>query len=302
MLFGGVNIFSATNYDYLKWGANFGPLTLTGDWWRVITCCFIHHGLVHLINNMILIISTGFILETVYGKRRFAYTYLVSGLFAAYFSMLFHPETPSVGASGAMFGIVGLLISGSFINKTLIDLRKGFIGAVLGLIAINLLYGISSETIDLAAHCGGFLAGFVLGWVYGLLDNLISKKKIALFQNVVELLFVLLFIFLLGNMASKAPADYILLRRGWDLGILEKMMERKKAEKQRTSMYESSVDFYDSWKCSHHRGLGGKGCVLKGKDSEILYTDYYIEGKRSYMGITDKKVWGLLYITEFKSF
>lgn len=64
-------------------------------------------------------------------------------------------------------------------------------------------------------------------------------------------------------------------------------------------MYESSVDFYDSWKCSHHRG---KGCVLKGKDSEILYTDYYIEGKRSYMGITDKKVWGLLYITEFKSF
>lgn len=300
MLFGGVNIFSATNYDYLKWGANFGPLTLTGNWWRVITCCFIHKGLVHLVNNMILIISMGFILEMVYGKRRFAYTYLLSGLFAAYFSLLFHSETPSVGASGAMFGIVGLLISGSFINKALIDFRKGFLGAVLGLIAINLLYGISNKMIDLAAHCGGFLAGFVLGWVYGLLDILISKKRIVLVQNIVELLFVLLFIFLFGNMASSVPTDYILLRKGWDSGAVEKMMERKKAEKKKTSMYEPSVDFYDSWKCSHHRGLGGKGYVLKGKGSEILYTDYYIEGKRSYMDIINKKAPRFSYITEFK--
>lgn len=80
------------------------------------------------------------------------------------------------------------------------------------------------------------------------------------------------------------------------------MIERKKAEKQRTSMYESSVDYYDLWKCSHHCGLGGKGYILKGKDSEILYTDYYIEGKRSYMDITDKKVRGHLYITGCKSF
>lgn len=243
MLFHGVNLLSSTGYDYMKWGANFGPLTLTGEWWRVITCCFIHKGLPHLVNNMLLLLLMGWIVEIIFGKRRYAYAYIVTGLFSSYSSLLFHPEISSVGASGAVFGIVGLLLSGILFNKNMVGFRKGFIGPMLGMLAINLLYGFSNKTIDLASHVGGFLTGFVLGGFYALLDWLVSKEKVVFYQNVMELFFVFLFIFLLGNMASNVPAKYILMKRQWDSGVVEKIMERQKAKKQATSRYERSVDF-----------------------------------------------------------
>lgn len=243
MLFNDVNLLSSTGYDYIKWGANFGPLTLTGEWWRVISCCFIHKGLPHLVNNMLLLLLMGWIVEIIFGKRRYAYAYIVTGLFSSYFSLLFHPEISSVGASGAVFGIVGLLLSGIFFNKNMTEFRKGFIGPMLGMLAINLLYGFSNKTIDLASHIGGFLTGFVLGAFYALLDRLVSKEKVTSYQNVMEMFFVLLFIFLLGNMASNVPAKYILMKRQWDAGVIEKIVERKKAEKRATSMSECSINF-----------------------------------------------------------
>lgn len=230
----------------IKWGSNFGPLTLTGEWWRVITCCFIHKGLPHLVNNIILFFFIGLFMEIMYGKRRFAYVYLVSGLFSSYFSLVFRPEDSSVGASGAVFGILGLLTSGILFNKKMIEIRKGFMEFVLLVLAFNLFYGFTDKTINLAAHIGGFLTGFVLGVCYVLLDRLVPKEKIVSYQNVMEMFYVLLFIFLLGNMASNVPAKYILMKRLWDAGVVDKQMERKKAKKQETSWYEHSehsVDF-----------------------------------------------------------
>lgn len=191
---------------------------------------------------MILLLLTGLIVEVIFGKRRYAYTYIVTGLFSSYSSLLFHPETSSVGASGAVFGIVGLLLSGILFNEDLVELRKDFIGPILGMLAINLLYGFS-KTIDLASHAGGFLTGFVLGGFYALLDKLFSKEKVTSYQNIMELFFVLLFIFLLGDMASNVPAKYIRMKRQWDSGVVEKMIERQKVKKQATSRYERSVDF-----------------------------------------------------------
>ena len=144
------------NTIYLH-GALYGPLVAAGDWWRLITSAFLHYGPFHLAINMYSLYFAGSILEQVIGRWRFALLYLASGLAGAAGALVWSPNVPTVGASGAIFGVLGAL----FVLE-----RRGHIatgGQVAGLIVLNLIFTFAlSSFISVGGHVGGLIGGFVL--------------------------------------------------------------------------------------------------------------------------------------------
>src|SRR5262249_39825180 len=92
MITNGVSIFEPKTVDILRWGANYGPLTLGGDWWRLITSFFIHIGFIHLLLNMYAFYMIGVYLEPLLGKSRFIIAYLCAGIISSLASIWWHKE------------------------------------------------------------------------------------------------------------------------------------------------------------------------------------------------------------------
>jgi rhomboid protease GluP len=143
-------------------GANFWPDVFYGhEYYRLLTCAFMHFGLEHLFNNMIVLAYIGDNLERALGSVKYAILYLIvaagSSLTSAVWSMIQDEYAVSAGASGAVFGVVGALFVIVVINKgRLEDLSS----RRLGLFAIfSVYYGVTSAGIDNAAHIGGFIIG-----------------------------------------------------------------------------------------------------------------------------------------------
>jgi rhomboid protease GluP len=151
----------------LHWGANFGPLTLGGQFWRILTSMFVHGGLIHVGANMWCLWNFGPLAERVYGRWRFLTIYLLTGLASSVASLAIHPSTISVGASGAIFGVVGALVFPFYRKRLQLPppVMKSMMSSLLMFIVINLLIGSAVPVIDNAAHVGGLLAGLLLGAV-----------------------------------------------------------------------------------------------------------------------------------------
>jgi rhomboid protease GluP len=151
----------------LNWGANFGPLTLGGQFWRIFTSMFVHGGLIHVGANMWCLWNFGPLAERVYGRWRFLIIYLLTGLAASVASLAVHPSTISVGASGAIFGVVGALVFPFYRKRLQLPppIMRSMMSSLLTFIVINLLIGSAVPVIDNAAHVGGLLAGLLLGAV-----------------------------------------------------------------------------------------------------------------------------------------
>lgn len=163
----GVNVLRPQGAEMIRWGTNFGPLTLNGEPWRLFTSMFLHFGPVHLILNIVALLSVGMVAEKILGNARFAFLYLCAGLAGSLASLIWNPEVNSAGASGAIFGVFGAWLALMLTPETGIPptvARKNR-NAALTLIAINVLYGFTHPGIDNAAHIGGLLMGFALGWV-----------------------------------------------------------------------------------------------------------------------------------------
>jgi rhomboid protease GluP len=164
MVLQGVSVFNPTADSVLRWGADYGPLTLHGQWWRMVVSTFLHFGLIHLLFNMFVLFSIGLFMESLAGRVPFVVLYLVCGLGGSAASLAWHPSIVSAGASGAIFGLYGALLGflvrhrGSIPAESLASLRKG----ALTFIGYNLLYGLRPG-VDMAAHLGGLATGFVLG-------------------------------------------------------------------------------------------------------------------------------------------
>jgi membrane associated rhomboid family serine protease len=161
----GVGAFSPAVTDLLVWGANYGPKTLGGEPWRLLTSTFLHAGAVHLAMNMIVLADSGRIVERLFGPGRFAAIYFVAGVLGSVASMAIHPGLPSVGASGAVFGVYGAL--GGFLLRERGTIPPGLLkrlgrGAV-GFVFLNLAIGLAKPGVDLAAHVGGLIAGVAAG-------------------------------------------------------------------------------------------------------------------------------------------
>jgi membrane associated rhomboid family serine protease len=155
----GAGINSPGGSLYLKW-VLFGPWVAQGDWWRLITAMFLHGFLFHLALNMLALWWIGSPVEEYLGRVRFLLLYLVSGLAGSAGALLGSPATPVVGASGAIFGILGAML----ILEWQATGRLG--GAAATLIAVNLgfnfLYNGTGGNISIGGHVGGLIGGILV--------------------------------------------------------------------------------------------------------------------------------------------
>jgi membrane associated rhomboid family serine protease len=150
--------------DAVKWGADFGPLTLSSDWWRLFTSTFVHFGIIHIALNMWCLWNLGSTLEPFMGRKVFGVMYVASGLAASLTSVAWNQWRVSAGASGAIFGVAGALVTYFALKKTTMDsvLVKRNLRSLGIFIFYNLLYGVSGR-VDNSAHIGGLVAGLILG-------------------------------------------------------------------------------------------------------------------------------------------
>uniref|UniRef100_A0A452YNJ9 RHOMBOID-like protein n=1 Tax=Aegilops tauschii subsp. strangulata TaxID=200361 RepID=A0A452YNJ9_AEGTS len=132
--------------------------------WRLVTCIWLHAGVVHLLANMLSLVLVGLRLEQQFGFVRVGVIYLVSGVGGSVMSSLFIRDNISVGASGALFGLLGAMLSELFTNWTIYTNKAAALVTLLFVIAVNLAIGILPH-VDNFAHIGGFLTGFLLGFV-----------------------------------------------------------------------------------------------------------------------------------------
>jgi rhomboid protease GluP len=145
-------------------GGNFGPLTLDGEQWRLFTSMFLHYGLLHIVMNMIGLVDGGRHVERMYGPAGFAALYLVSGLAASLATSL-RANVVSAGASGAIFGVFGAFGAFLFLHRERLDRAEVSKQArgLLVFLAYNIFFGLTAEGIDMVAHVGGLISGFVVG-------------------------------------------------------------------------------------------------------------------------------------------
>jgi len=166
MLFAGVSMLNNPDgRDLVRWGANFGPLTLSGQWWRLLTCVFIHGGLLHIAFNMWCLWDLGRLAESVYGHWTFTAVYLLCGLSASIGSLIWKADVLSVGASGAIFGIAGALIASFYLGEFSLPRAaiSGMLRSVVTFVGYNLFFGAVISHVDNAAHVGGLVMGLILG-------------------------------------------------------------------------------------------------------------------------------------------
>jgi len=151
----------------VRLGANYGPYTLSGQWWRLLACIFIHGGLLHIAFNMWCLWNLGRLAESVYGHLTFAAVYLIAGLGASFASLVWHTSNPvpSVGASGAIFGIAGALIASFYLGEFSMPRAavSGMLRSVVVFVGYNLVFGAVVASTDNSAHVGGLLMGLLLG-------------------------------------------------------------------------------------------------------------------------------------------
>jgi rhomboid protease GluP len=147
----------------LGMGAKINQAILASEVWRLGTAMFLHVDLLHIGFNSYALLAFGLQVERPYGRPRFLLMYCLSGLTGSALSFLLSPH-PSVGASGAIFGLVG--VTGAYLYRYRDRLIAGRarLGNILSIVAYNLIYGFLVPAVDNWAHIGGLLAGLTLGW------------------------------------------------------------------------------------------------------------------------------------------
>jgi rhomboid protease GluP len=165
MVVRGVSAINPTPYDALSYGADFGPQTFNGEWWRLVTSMFVHFGAVHIGLNMWCLWNLGCAAERLLGRFAYLLAYFVSGIFSSITSVYWHPMGVSAGASGAIFGIAGVLATFVYLKKTPahIPINKNMLGSLGTFILFNLMYGAARAGISNAAHIGGLVIGLAVG-------------------------------------------------------------------------------------------------------------------------------------------
>ena len=149
----------------IELGAKYNPAMIDGEWWRAITSMFLHIGLLHLFMNMLALYFLGVLLERIYGSRRFLFIYFLSGIGGSMTSFALSSSV-SAGASGALFGLFGALLFFGVNYKKLFFQTMG--RNVIFILVLNLFIGILIPNIDMGAHLGGLITGFLASAIVSL--------------------------------------------------------------------------------------------------------------------------------------
>lgn len=163
----GVGMFSVDADKLVAVGGSLPALTLSGEPWRLVTCMFLHAGFLHLAMNMLALYSGGRAAELMFGRTGYLAIYLASGLVGGVATLTKTAMVVSVGASGAIFGVFGAIFGFLVAHRTQIDpeARARQMKNMGTFVGLNLLIGITVPAISLAAHVGGFGAGFVIAYL-----------------------------------------------------------------------------------------------------------------------------------------
>lgn len=165
MLATGFSFANASAESFLRWGAEFGPLVTHGQWWRIVTASFVHASFIHLLMNMIIFWSVGNFTERLFGRVPFTILSLFAGIGGNLASLAWQPFTVAMGASGAIFGLYGTVLAVLALHRNAVPRRcvKAIAITAAIFIAINLVCGPTEPNVDMAAHIGGLVTGFLLG-------------------------------------------------------------------------------------------------------------------------------------------
>ena len=149
----------------LQHGAMYEPYIIEGhEYYRIFTCLFLHFGITHLLNNMVLLGALGWNLELEIGKVRFVIIYFASGIVgnivSLFYDLTLEQPAVSAGASGAIFGLMGALLYVVIANRGRLGRLSG--RGMLVMVILSLYFGLTSTGVDNLAHIGGLVSGFLL--------------------------------------------------------------------------------------------------------------------------------------------
>ena len=163
--------------EVLSLGALIPALVAEGEAWRLVTSAFLHSGFVHLALNMLSLYFLGSFAEVTFGRSRFLALYLISGIAGGLAYLYFGSfSAPAVGASGAIFGLLGGVF-GFAIRRGTFSMRNPIISQLLLLTALNLFLGATVPGVSNTAHIGGLLGGLVFGYLMA--PTVYSQKKLV---------------------------------------------------------------------------------------------------------------------------
>ena len=140
-------------------GALYGPAVADGDWYRLVTAMFLHGSLIHIAFNMFALYWLGTVVEEAIGTMRFVLIYFVSGLAGSAGALLLSPGEVTVGASGAIWGVMGALLVLEYMTT------GSFAGQAAGLILINLVITFSIPNISVGGHLCGLVGGIAATYI-----------------------------------------------------------------------------------------------------------------------------------------
>jgi rhomboid protease GluP len=160
----------------LNAGALIPALVAQGEAWRLLFSMFLHSGIVHLGFNMLSLYFLGAFVEQAFGRGRFLALYLLSGISGGLAYLYFGGfNVPAVGASGAIFGLLGGVL-GYALRRGTFSWQNPLIRQLLILLALNLYLGFSIANVSNTAHLGGLAGGFVFGWLVA--PSTYSRKRL----------------------------------------------------------------------------------------------------------------------------
>ena len=178
--------------ELLYWGANIRDFVKMGHIYRIFTCTFIHAGIIHLLCNMYSLFIIGSQLETFIGKARFIFVYVISAISGSLMSLVFTTGA-SVGASGAIFGLLGSLLYFGYHYR--IYLGSVLRNQIIPIIILNLLLGFMLPGVDNAAHIGGLIGGYLATVSVGIKNK---SNRTEMINGIIVLIIYIAFLVYMG--------------------------------------------------------------------------------------------------------
>ena len=176
LIFGNGNIMEMDANSLVKFGGNIGYYTKMGEYFRLFSCIFLHGGLIHLVCNMYSLYVIGPQVESFYGKFKYLFIFIFSGVAGSILSLAFSPmNVVSVGASGAIFGILGAICYFGYHYR--VYLGNVLKSQIIPIIGLNLLLGFMVSGIDNFAHIGGLIGGVFASMALGVPDKSSKSDK-----------------------------------------------------------------------------------------------------------------------------
>ena len=180
-VYAGAGILTPNAGALIRAGSNFGPFTLDGQWWRLLSSLFLHFGLLHLLINMWALWQSGRLAERLFGSMQFVLVYVFAGLCGNVTSLSWNPGVNTAGASAALFGVLGALLAFILRTGTRVPMEVSSGLRVSGSVFIlySLANGLTHSGCENSALLGGLSGGLAMGWLLARPLNIEGRSSYA---------------------------------------------------------------------------------------------------------------------------